>query len=133
MTNRRRCLLGTKWKKIKGLTWTIGSQITSTGSRVGASNSSYSSAVMASGVTVKRTGHQTDGNGINLACYVHEYKGDGSPAQTNWLRRTGLSVGSTVTLGSDCTNFRFNFAYASNSGKTMTQEIIDNYFSAEYK
>lgn len=133
MTNRRRCLLGTTWKQIKDLTWTIGSQITSTGSRVEASNSAYSSAVMKSGVTVKRTGSQTDGDGVNIACFVHEYKGSGGAAQTNWLRRTSIPVGYTVTLGSDCTNFRFNFAYASNSGKTMTQEIIDSYFSAEYK
>ena len=121
------------WKPVTGLTWTIGKNISGTGTRNDAAYAAYSSAVFAPGATIKRTGPQTDGDGVNLSCFVHEYKGDGTPSQANWLRRTSVASGGSVTVQSDCTNWRFNFAYVSSACKTMTQTVIDNYFAAEYK
>lgn len=117
---------------ITNASFEVGKNITSSGSISTTGIASYSSAVFALGATVKRTGSATDGDGTALICFLHEYKGTGSTTQSNWLRRTSLSVNSPVTVGADCTNWRLTFAYGSDSGKSMSQSVIDSYFGAEF-
>lgn len=134
---RRREMMGLNqnWKPLTGLSWTIGETLTAEGhnstskygSRTGYININSHPYVFKNNSAIK------DANDKNLNLSIHEYSG------TTWLRRTLMNEsyvsqnGREVTLGADCTRYRLTFNYPSTSGQTMTQEIVDTYFSAEYK
>ena len=133
MLNRRRALMAMQggsptdtWTELTVLTWTVGKTITSTGSISTVTYGSYSAFVGVAGATVKYTGAVVDSNGKDIIVFLHEYAG------STWKRRTRMYTGDEVTVGSDCTRWRFNFAHSSSDGTAMTQAIIDDCFSAEY-
>lgn len=111
--------------------WTLKYWINTSGQVVEGNNAKFSatsSAVAArTGGTIKRTGVQTDQNGNNISMFVHQY------ANGTWKRRSSnLSVGSTVTLNNDCTEFVIVFQYGSTSGLTMGNEVIAYAYGAEW-
>ena len=83
------------------------------------------------GDQILRTKQNIDGDGTTLNLIVHEYKT--AQGQLGWLRRTFSLYGNPITLGQDTKYVRFTFAYPSTTGKTMTQEIIDQYFAVSYR
>lgn len=116
---------------ITGLEWTSGRTISGTNGAV--NTAAYSAAtindrtpVPAGVTTVKFTGTASyDGTTINVFC--HEYEG------ATWKRRlANMNSGAEVSLTSTTTGVRFTFAFGANSGKTMTQAIIDQCFAAEW-
>ena len=113
--------------------WTFGRFINGTNGSFSSNDaySAYSAAVAVTpGQVIKRTGLQSyDGTNINM--FPHFYRGAAN--QGNWISRgSNLSVGNTETVPSGAVYVRFNFAYGSTTGKTMSQTAIDAAFGAAF-
>lgn len=81
-------------------------------------------------VTIKNVGDLYDSSGALLTVWVAEYSGNEFLGR-RWIRK-GTDQ-EEVTTQEGCDTIRFTFAYQSASGKSMTQDIIDQYFRVAIK
>lgn len=128
---------GPQFEPLSVSPWTLNSTITSKGGEVinsptlakfGAVCQTYYPAK--TGDQFLRTKQNADGDGVELLMWVHEYSVE---TGGGWLRRTSILSGDPYTLGANTKSVRFTFAYASSTGKSMTQNIIDDYFAVSYR
>ena len=125
---------------ITGLVWDLTHNITSSGvSQIGGSvkyaaaagdatlinGSPSSGTITPQSRAIKATGTFVYGS-YTINCFVQEFK-DGV-----WQRRLRIYAGDTVNLTSDTTTIAITYAFAANSGQTMTQAVIDASFAAEW-
>ena len=136
--NRRRSLMGQAEAEpsstpVTGLRWEIGRNLNSSGSNTSATYGACTYRIDAAGTKVQRTGLASyDGAAIN--CFLHEYdRTHTGLSSQGWIKRTQIYANdAAVTLGSTTTHIAFTFAFPSGAGKTMTQDIVDQCFGAEW-
>ena len=116
---------------ITGLEWFVGRFISGTNGTV--NSAAYSAATInhgtpvPAGVTKVRFTGTASYDGATINVFVHEYEG------STWKRRLpNMNSGVETSLTATTTSVKFTFAFSQSSGKTMTREIVDACFAAEW-
>lgn len=107
--------------------WTLGKNYDLTGYLANATGFATSGLYKVSpGNIIISTSPNQDANSKNITFDVNEFKSNGSV----WLKRNRLTSGESFAVGSETTHIRFGFGYKNAESVTITQTLVDTYFSA---
>lgn len=107
------------------LIWILGRNVNDSGNPVNSARWATTKKIQISGTRFKWTGAATNGT-YAFTTRILEYD-----ASENFISRSEMAQGEIYTVSADCQYVAFTTGYAATSAPSMTQAMIDEFFSVE--
>lgn len=116
----------TEIKDASNFSWSIGKSINASGTMANTPGFAITSTIPVVGTTVVYNATSDKGyNNKSTTFWVHEFDENG-----DWLRREQILAKQAYFVKEDCTSMRIAYGYPQNQSVTMTDELLNEYFSA---